>query len=199
MQSNLKRKSFQVSEYAQGGKMKKPLRKITKQRLKNIGLYYLERFESSVDNLRQVLKRRVNDYAYQNPDFDKNEALGWIEELLAEFQNWQYLDDNRYAALKIRDYLNAGKPSRYIKIKLQQKGIKSEQVEQILQNEEYDPRQMALQLAQKKKIGPCRPDAESRRLNRQKDMGTLIRAGFDYDVVCDVLGSDGFEEENSWD
>ncbi len=42
---------------------RRPAKKITKLRLKNIGLYYLERFESSVDNLRQVLMRRVNDYA----------------------------------------------------------------------------------------------------------------------------------------
>ena len=44
----------------------KVLRKITPQRLKNIALYYLKRFESSVANLRSVLQRRVNDYAYQN-------------------------------------------------------------------------------------------------------------------------------------
>ena len=31
---------------------RRPAKKVTKTRLKNIGLYYLERFESSVDNLR---------------------------------------------------------------------------------------------------------------------------------------------------
>ncbi len=62
--------------------------KITKLRLKNIGLYYLERFESSVDNLRQVLMRRVNDYAYQNPGYDKSGSfVAWIEELVGGFLN----------------------------------------------------------------------------------------------------------------
>ena len=166
---------------------KKALKKITKQRLKNIGLYYLKRFESSVDNLRQVLRRRVNDYAYQNPDFNISEAYGWIEELLQDFSGWKYLDDERYTEIKVRDYLNAGKPERYIKNKLKQKGIKEEQIDTILQTQEYDPKEMALKLARKKKIGPFREDEEKRNLNRQKDMGTLIRAGFDYETVCDVL------------
>ena len=64
-----------------GEKKKRPLRKITKQRLKNIALYYLQRFESSVDNLRRVLQKRVSDYAYQNKDYDRSEALDWIEEI----------------------------------------------------------------------------------------------------------------------
>ena len=132
MQSNLKRKFFQVEEYTDKPLKKKILKKITKQRLKNIALYYLKRFESSVDNLRQVLKRRTNDYAYQNPEFNKNEAYAWIEEILADFQKLKYIDDNRYAELKIRNYLNAGKPVRYIKIKLQQKGINENVINNIL-------------------------------------------------------------------
>ena len=56
-----------------------------------------------------------------------------------------------------------------------------------VQNKEYNLKEMALKLARKKRIGPFRESEESRRTNRQKDMGTLIRAGFDYDVVCEVL------------
>ena len=55
-------------------KSKRPIKKITPQRLKNIGLYYLKRFESSVENLRSVLQKRVNQYAETNPEFDKQEA-----------------------------------------------------------------------------------------------------------------------------
>ena len=66
----------------EGVKKRKPQRKITKQRLKNIALYYLERFETSVDNLKNVLKRRVDKYAYENPDYDKSEAYEWINELV---------------------------------------------------------------------------------------------------------------------
>ena len=167
-------------------KQKKP-KKISKQRLKNIALYYLKRFDSSVENLRQVLKRRVNDYVFHNPDFNKNEAHSWIEEILADFERLKYLDDFRYAEIKIQSYLNAGKPERYIKIKMQQKGINTSLVEQILENQTYSPFEMALKFAKKKKIGPFRNDENERRANRQKDLATIVRAGFDYDVASDVL------------
>ena len=101
-------------------KKKKMPKKITPQRLKNIALYYLKRFDSSVENLRQVLLRRVNDYAYYNKGWDKSEALVWIENLLDDFIRYGYLDDMRYAEIKVKDYLAAGKPLRYIQGTLKQ-------------------------------------------------------------------------------
>ena len=41
----------------------------TKSRLMNIALYYLERFESSEENLRMVLHRRIDKYAFLNKDY----------------------------------------------------------------------------------------------------------------------------------
>lgn len=168
---------------------KRPAKKITKVRLKNIGLYYLERFETSVDNLRQVLMKRVNEYAFQNPGYDKSEAVAWIEELLADFERYGYLNDNRYAELKVRDYLSAGKSARYIKGKLLQKGISEAVAEQILAEQDYNPEELALKLLKKKKIGPYRESEEARKEYRQKDLAVLVRAGFDYAVAQKVLGT----------
>ncbi len=178
------------------GTKKRTLRKITKTRLKNIGLYYLKRFESSVANLRQVLQRRVNDYAYQNPEFNRAEALQWIEEVLSEFEGYGYLNDERYSEIKIRGYLAAGKSPRYIRGKLREKGVDENQLDAYLAEEEYDPKEAALRLAKKKRIGPYRQDEALRRENRTKDMGVLVRAGFDYDVVVEVLDLDLEEFED---
>ena len=182
-ENNLSEKSFQ----------RRPQKKITPQRLKNIGLYYLKRFESSVENLRAVLQRRVNAYARENPQWNKAQAEQWIEDILLEFERLHYLDDARYTEIKVRGYLNAGKPARYIKQKLRLKGIEEQQINYILQEQEYNPLQMALKLAARKKIGPYRSQ-EQRREFRQKDMGVLVRAGFDYDIVCDVLDYQVSEE-----
>jgi len=165
---------------------RKPQKKITPQRLKNIALYYLKRFESSVENLRSVLYRRIDMYARENLEWNKQEAYQWAENVLTEFERLHYLDDSRYAEIKVRSYLNSGKPARYIENKLKQKGISADIVSEILSEQEYNPFEMALKLAKRKKIGPYRP-AESRREFKQKDMAVLVRAGFDYDVVCDVL------------
>ncbi|MBR1601755.1 MAG: regulatory protein RecX [Alphaproteobacteria bacterium] len=164
----------------------KSQKKITPQRLKNIGLYYLKRFESSVENLRTVLYRRIEAYAHENPEWKKEEAYQWVENILSEFENLHYLDDSRYAEIKVRNYLNAGKPARYIVTKLKAKGISSEKIFDVLNEQQYNPFEMALKLAKRKKIGPYRL-TEIRRESKQKDMATLIRAGFDYDIVCEVL------------
>ena len=132
-------------------RQRKPQKKITPQRLKNIGLYYLKRFESSVENLRSVLRRRVDAYARENPEWQKDEAYQWVENVLGEFERLHYLDDARFAEIKVRNYLNAGKPARYIQNKLREKGIKSAQIEEILQEQEYNPLEMALRLARRKK------------------------------------------------
>ena len=166
----------------------KVLRKITLPRPKIIALYYLKRFESSVANLRSVLQRRVNDYAYQNKEFDRGEAYQWIEDILADFQRYGYLNDSRYAEIKIKDYMSAGKSVRYIKGKMREKGIDEEILSALLEDQEYDEFEAALKLAKKKHIGPFRKDEEARFENRQKDMGTLVRAGFSYDVVQRVVG-----------
>lgn len=149
-------------------KRPRPARKITRQRLKNIALYYLQRFETSSENLKAVLLRRVNVYAFQNPDWNRQEAVGWIDEIVAQFEGYGYVDDARFAEMKIKDYLAAGKSVRYIKGKLQLKGIDENMVDSLLEGQDYDEYEAALRLAKKKRIGPFRADEESRRENRQK-------------------------------
>ena len=81
----------------------------------------------------------------------------------------------------------AGKSARYIKVKLLQKGIEETLIDNLLQEQEYNPEELALNLAKKKRIGPFRQNEEERREYRQKDLATLVRAGFDYDVAQRVL------------
>lgn len=165
---------------------KKRLRKITKDRLKNIALYYLQRFETTTESLRAVLLRRVNDYAFYNPEFDKTPALQWIEEILSDFQRYKYVDDARFAALKIRDYLAVGKSEKYIRLKMAEKGVDESIVDEVLASLDFDPFQNALKLAKKKHIGPFR-QGEDKADFYQKDLAVLARAGFDYDVAKKVM------------
>ena len=170
-------------------KKDKPMRKMTKMRIKNIGLYYLKRFESSVANLRSVLRRRVNDYAFHTPGFAKQEGYDWIEEVLSDFQRVGYLNDARYSELKIKDYMAAGKSPRYIHGKLREKGIDENLIEKLIAEQDFDPFESALKLARKRRIGPFSASEEIRKERYSKDLAILVRAGFDYDVAVKVLES----------
>ena len=169
-------------------------RKITPERLKNIALYYLERFDSSADNLRRVLSRRVFDHARENPDFDRRQAEAWIEVIIAGFERVGYLDDARYAEAKISAYLAAGKPERWIRQKMKQKGVQDEVTEEILSATEIDEEKAAENFARKKKIGPFRKSGEERNACRQKDLAALVRAGFGYEIAKNVIGGEFFDE-----
>lgn len=172
----------------------KRLRKMTKNRLQNIALYYLERFDSSVSNLRQVLKKRVWDYARQTPDFDVNEAQNWIDEIVRRCEELGYINDNRYAEFKVDNYLAAGKPERYIRQKMQQKGIDEAIIDSVLQNKDFDEEEMAMRFAAKKKIGPYQEDEEKRIQCRQKDLAALVRAGFGYEIAKKIIGTENIDD-----
>lgn len=169
---------------------KKVLKKITPERLKNIALFYLKRFETTRYGLRNVLKRRVDAYAYQNKEFDKMQAYDWIEKLLDDFVRLKYIDDARFAEFKVRDYLAAGKSPRYIMGKCKEKGVDETIVLRLLSEQECNPFEAALKLAKKKKIGPFESDSLKRKERRSKDLAVLVRAGFDYDIAVKVLDSE---------
>ncbi len=167
---------------------KKTAKKPTKQRLKNVALYYLERYSSSMENLKKVLKRRVDKYTFENAEYDKAEAYGFIDEIAAEFEGYGYLNDENYAEMKVKNYLAAGKSKRYILEKMREKGVDLSLVEKLFENSEYDSFEAAMRLAKKKKIGPFRAE-EARKEFWQKDAGVLLRAGFEFEVVKRVLGT----------
>jgi len=162
-------------------------KKITKIRLQNIALYYLQRFDTSTQKLKEILQKRVNEYARYDKEFKRNDAYQWIEEILEKFAEYHYLDDVRFTENKIRSYLEAGKSRRYIENKLKEKGVGEEIIAECFEESEYDPWKVILNFARKKKIGGFREDEEKRIEMRQKDMGVLVRAGFEYDMVMRIL------------
>ena len=82
-------------------------------------------------------------------------------------------------------------PENRVVILSKQKGISENVVAQFFDDDTYSEFETALNFARKKKIGRFRTDESARLENRQKDLATLVRAGFDYDVAKEIL-----EDEN---
>ena len=171
-------------------KTKKSKPKIpTKARLRKIALYYLERFESSEDNLRAVLRRRIDKYAFFDKEYNPEQAYLWVDEIVLECANHNFVNDERFTNLKIGAYLKAGKSKRYIEQKLKQKGIDNKIIDQSFNEIEYSELDVALNFARKKKIGKYRENKDLQLENRQKDLATLVRAGFDFDIAKEIVYS----------
>ena len=168
---------------------KRPPKTPTKARLKNIALHYLERFETSKDNLRNVLRRRIDKYVFFDKTFNPEQAYVWADEIVEECAYKNYVSDDRYTELKINSYLRAGKPKRYIEQKLKQKGIDEKIIRNLFNETDYNEFDIAYNFAKKKKIGPFRDTENKRQEFYQKDLGTLVRAGFNFDIAKDILDS----------
>lgn len=149
------------------------MKKITPQRLKNIALYYLDRFDASGEKLKSVLMRRIQK-AVLAGDEVLPEATQWVDEVVREMKRLGYVNDQRFCENKVRLYLQAGKSNRYIMGKLCEAGLDSEIIRSYLPDDELEQAQI---FARKKKLGQ----------DYQKDLAKLARAGFSYDTAQKVL------------
>lgn len=73
---------------------------------------------------------------------------------------------------------------------MKQKGVEEEVTDKILSAAEIDEEKAAENFARKKKIGPFRKSGEERNACRQKDLATLVRAGFVYEVAKNIIGGE---------
>lgn len=182
--------------------------RLSEKSLENIALYYLQRFSSSVENLRRVLIRRVDRKlrlrgaeAPRDPDETRrarDEALGWVDALLEKLKRGGLLDDARYARMTAESLARRGQSLRKVRFKLRSKGLDSEGVEEgakavVQASGEGEPDGAAvLAYAKRRRLGPYRraPADEAR---RQKELAALARAGFPYGLARRVVEAESVE------
>jgi regulatory protein len=169
---------------------RRPPRPVTEAYLERAALHYLERFASSAENLRRVLRRKVENRCRLRGE-EAEPFLLLIDPVVARTVSSGLVDDRRYAEARVASFRRRGASTRGIRAKLAAKGVGRETVEVALGEEDGDDRATALALARRRKIGPYRPG--DRAAFRQKDMAVLARAGFPFDVVREVI--DGEAEE----
>ncbi len=178
-------------------KASKP-KKINAKRLENIALYYLQRYESSADNLRQVLMRRVNKAKLAYPDETNiDDCKGWIEDIVSKMQKYSYVDDNRYAENLTRALVSKGTSLKMMMLKMKQKGVPSDIIDKCIDNLEENNQmfqiEAAIKFARKKRFGMF-GNLDKREDKLQKELATMARNGFPYDLSIKILKAECEEE-----
>lgn len=149
-------------------------RPITYARLRNIALFYLERYDASSGKLIDTLKRRVQKTKLQGLEIPK-ETNEWIQKIVQECQNLGYVDDKRYAENQVRILSRQGKSARFIVQKLSAAKIDTDLIQSLLDPD--DDLERAKTFVQKKHLGR----------DYQKDLAKLARAGFSYEIAKQAL------------
>jgi regulatory protein len=110
--------------------------------------------------------------------------------LIARYLSSGLIDDRAYAAQKAASLQRRGASRFGIRGKLRQKGVEGELVAEAIETldaaSETSELASACALARRRRLGPYRPPS-ARRAAHDKDMATLARAGFSFDVARRVL------------
>ncbi|MEQ8319970.1 MAG: regulatory protein RecX [Rhodospirillales bacterium] len=175
-------------------------RKATASYLENSAAHYLGRFATSTAHLRQLMMQKVQR-SVMHHGTDADEGAKFVETIIEKFERLGFLNDQTYGEMRARSLHAKGTPVRGIRYKLQQKGLSEDVIDSALAAlaDEVEVRDLdlsaALRLAQRRRLGPYLSDErEVRDARREKDMAVMARAGFSYDVVCQVLDADSIEE-----
>jgi regulatory protein len=166
------------------------------EQLARAALRYLERFDSSVANLRRVLMRRVRKAAREREvDLERTKQL--IDELLERYQGSNLLNDERYARALATSLRARGKSRRAIVAKLRVRGVTAGVADAAVSAGDAESADAelaaAVALVRKKRLGPHRP-AEQREAERRRDLSRLARAGFSFDVAKRALRADEIDD-----
>ncbi len=176
-------------------------RRITPAYLERAALHYLERYATSKENLRQVLRRRVRRAAAGH-DIDAAEAEAWIAALVDRFEAAGLVDDRTYAEARALSLRRRGDSARMVAAKLRAKGVPPDIVEAALASVDDDggadaELAAAAACARRRRIGPFRT-GDDRAACRERDLAALARNGFSYEIaraVIDAEDADDLEEK----
>lgn len=158
---------------------------ITEKRLYNITLFYLSKYDSSTEKVRQMLQRRLLKAKQQGLEIPL-ESQQWISTIIGQMRHLGYINDKRYAENQVRVLTQQGKSKSFIIQKLNQNGIDLEIINALLDEQSTTETEKALIWLKRHKKGGFRCkeiDAETYR----KDLSALGRQGFSFQTAKEAL------------
>jgi regulatory protein len=164
---------------------------LTQRKLEELALAYLNRFDCTVKKLEQHLRGRLRKLSAPP------EALGWVREVVERYRGSGLLDDSRFARNLSAQLGARGKSTRAIAQKLFARGVPSDVAEPLLAERRGQPLaelQAAQAYVRRRRLGPYR-NPEQREAHRHKDLATLARQGFSFDVARQALGPGASTDE----
>jgi regulatory protein len=167
---------------ALGAGTPKPL---TRQLIEEWALSYVNRFDCTASKLSRHLTTRARKHGWIDS------APTFIDELVTRYQGSGVLDDERFARNLTAQLAARGKSSRAISQRLAARGVTSEVSQALLAARRHDEPSAELEAARayarKRRLGVHRP-ADVRDEHRRKDLATLARQGFSFEIARQALG-----------
>ena len=143
---------------------------------------YLSKYDSSKNNLVNVLKRKILRLNVTN--FEKKKLIDIIESIILQLEKNKFIDDDRYSATKILSLSNSGKSTNFIFNYLLKKGVNKSQIQNNLNLIKQDNENLDLKSA---KIFAKKKKLLEKNESYEKKLAKMARAGFSYDICKKIL------------
>ena len=155
--------------------------------LKKYAIQYLSKYDSTKKNLERVLRNKIRRINNANKD-EKLILFKLIFKIIEELESKQIINDERYTDTKILYFSSQGKSKNFIKNYLLQKGIEKNLINSTLKDFELNNPDWEFESAKifvRKKILNFND-----KKNKEKNLGKMSRAGFNYSISKKILGLD---------
>ena len=171
------------------------------KKLRKSAMSYLARYEVSVHQFENTMKRKLSNLKASSNNLDK---IKIIRNLKNEMTLAKFIDDKRFAETKIRSIRRQGGSERFIYAKLNEKGVSNEIIKNAIntvdQGHENAEMLAALNYIKKKNIGiyykkNLKNKTEEFEL-KNKWYGALSRRGFSLEIVKRVFEIKDIEKAN---
>ncbi len=143
---------------------------------------YLSKYDSSKNNLINVLKRKILRLNVTN--FEKKKLIDIIESIILKLEKNKFIDDNRYSSTKILSLSNSGRSKNFIFNYLIKKGVNKSQIQNNLNSMNQNNNNWELESA---KIFVKKKKLLERNESYEKKLAKMARAGFSYDICKKIL------------
>ena len=153
------------------------------KKLLKYAIDYLSKYDSSKNNLENVLKRKILRLNIKN--YEKGKLINKIESIIIKLEKNKFIDDNRYSSTKIISLSNSGKSKNFIFNYLIKKGVNKNQIQNNLNLMQQDNDNWELNSA---KIFAKKKKMLDKNQNYEKNLAKMARAGFSYDICKKILG-----------
>ena len=143
---------------------------------------YLSKYDSSKNNLVNVLKRKILRLNVTN--FEKKKLIDIIESIILKLEKNKFIDDDRYSTTKILSLSNSGKSTNFIFNYLIKKGVNKSKIQNNLNLMKQDNENWELESA---KIFAKKKKLLEKNESYEKKLAKMARAGFSYDISKKIL------------
>ncbi len=143
---------------------------------------YLSKYDSSKNNLINVLKRKILRLNVTN--FEKKKLIDIIESIILKLEKNKFIDDDRYSSTKILSLSNSGRSKNFIFNYLIKKGVNKSQIQNNLNSMNQNNDNWELESA---KIFVKKKKLLEKNESYEKKLAKMARAGFSYDICKKIL------------